>query len=74
MMLADIHGHVQRTWKASHVHDLAVSTDGQLLFCVTSEHKVRLNNLQLQAWLSQYNLVHTLVSVAILVTNIWVAC
>ena len=44
MMLADIHGHVQRTWKASHVHDLAVSTDGQLLFCVTSEHKVRLNN------------------------------
>lgn len=40
MMLADIHGHVQRTWKASHVHDLAISADGQLLFCVTSERKV----------------------------------
>lgn len=42
MMLADIHGHVQRTWKASHVHDLAISADGSLLFCVTSERKVRL--------------------------------
>ena len=42
MMLADIHGQVQRTWKASHVHDLAISADGQLLFCVTSERKVRL--------------------------------
>lgn len=40
MMLADIHGHVQRTWKASHVHDLAISKDGCLLFCVTSEKKV----------------------------------
>lgn len=41
MMLADIHGHVQRTWKASHVHDLAISQDGCLLFCVTSEKKVQ---------------------------------
>ena len=40
MMLADIQGHVQRTWKASHVHDLAISKDGRLLFCVTSEKKV----------------------------------
>lgn len=40
MMLADIQGHVQRTWKASHVHDLAISKDGCLLFCVTSEKKV----------------------------------
>ena len=42
MMLADIQGHVQRTWKASHVHDLAISKDGRLLFCVTSEKKVHL--------------------------------
>ena len=41
MMLADIQGHVQRTWKASHVHDLAISKDGSLLFCVTSEKKVQ---------------------------------
>ena len=41
MMLADIQGHVQRTWKASHVHDLAISKDGCLLFCVTSEKKVK---------------------------------
>ncbi len=41
MMLADMQGHVQRTWKAAHVHDLAISKDGRLLFCVTSEKKVQ---------------------------------
>lgn len=46
MMLADIQGRVQRTWKASHVHDLAISKDGRLLFCVTSEKKVRIYNLE----------------------------
>ncbi|KAL3133283.1 hypothetical protein ABBQ38_007163 [Trebouxia sp. C0009 RCD-2024] len=46
MMLTDIQGHVQRTWKASHVHDLAISQDGSLLFCVTSEKKVRIYNLE----------------------------
>lgn len=45
MMLADIQGHVQRTWKASHVHDLAISKDGRLLFCVTSEKKVLRSNV-----------------------------
>lgn len=40
MMLVDTQGHVQRVWKAAHIHDLAVSGDGQLLFCVTSERKV----------------------------------
>ncbi len=56
MMLADIQGHVQRTWKASHVHDLAISKDGRLLFCVTSEKKVLQSILH---QLKQINLLDT---------------
>ena len=40
LILAEINGTVLRTWPSAHIHDLAISSDGRLLFSVTSEKKV----------------------------------
>ena len=40
LILAETDGTVLRTWPSAHIHDLAISSDGRLLFSVTSEKKV----------------------------------
>eukprot|EP00891_Asterochloris_glomerata_P001993 jgi/Astpho2/1993/Aster-00501 len=45
LILAETDGTVLRTWPSAHIHDLAISSDGRLLFSVTSEKKVRVYDL-----------------------------